>query len=930
MWRLTAGETPEALAIAILVAGCLGPGASAGIAQPPAPAPPSAAPSPVSPRARLAQLRAAPGNLPEGVFTSIEYTLDVAERIQGRYAPQAKLHRTRALEYLAQVETGKDPFATAAGQILMRGYRSPISKTIQGYGIYLPPNYDPERAYPLLIMMHGGSANGNLFLGVVLGNNMNWKTYREHLWDAYKPRWKPDWIVVSPDGFGQIMWRWMGEQDVFDVLADVEKHHRVDPDRIVLGGLSNGGVGAYNIGMRHAWRFAAVTAIAGAPSWVQYAGGRADPLQASSLLPLSGMSLAENAFNTDFRYYHGRTDTGPMKPRFVEAFGQHIRDLNVPFKEKWYDAGHDLLYLVHRHGRIYEELEPLRRNPRPKEVRLATGDYRAARQHWLEVTRLASPPQLARLRGSVEEGRLRIETDHATQAFAIHVDDVPFEKPRVAIEVDGKQVFEGERRSLGDRFHLIRRPDGFAPGFPDAAVLDKRPGRSGPLTDSYYGATVHVYGTQKASDERALRRAAERGARGWPLWLWGFSQEVVADREVTDTLLANHHVVLYATPGANSVFERIRDRLPIQIDRDGVRLGTQTFRSPGVGTRFIYPNPLAPERYVTIQAAPSAEAVQAGHRLPDFLPDYVVYDRASTHSRPRLLFPPRKGPPALGYFDRYWRLPRPAADAGGDDSTRPPGDAGKPSPGRVPREAGALGIVPAPAPPKAPVRFTASAQTQAGRAARRIAQRMRGLENFRAKAPFATWNQRRDTLWSIEPNKKCLAQLARKGVRALPHRGTLATPVPTPVEVRGRVGGIWFRNTHEERTLLMSCEMARRLPDIAKVVKRHGVVGIDIMSAYRPKPFASYHTLGLGLDLLRFWTRRGVLSVLEHFEETPTTPTCEGKTPDGWQARALLNIACGLYRSGRFATVLTPNYNEGHRDHFHLDARPQDPRTFLR
>ena len=47
-----------------------------------------------------------------------------------------------------------------------------------------------------------------------------------------------------------------------DVIDDVTRHYSVDEDRIVLGGLSNGGVGAYAIGTRHAWRFSAVTLAA--------------------------------------------------------------------------------------------------------------------------------------------------------------------------------------------------------------------------------------------------------------------------------------------------------------------------------------------------------------------------------------------------------------------------------------------------------------------------------------------------------------------------------------------------------------------------------------------------------------------------------------------------------------------------------------------
>ena len=41
-------------------------------------------------------------------------------------------------------------------------------------------------------------------------------------------------------------------------------------------------------------------------------------------------------------------------------------------------------------------------------------------------------------------------------------------------------------------------------------------------------------------------------------------------------------------------------------------------------------------------------------------------------------------------------------------------------------------------------------------------------------------------------------------------------------------------------------------------------------------------------------------------------------------ARALFEIACALADTHRFSTVITPNYDEGHRNHFHLDARPDD------
>ena len=80
----------------------------------------------------------------------------------------------------------------------------------------------------------------------------------------------------------------------------------------------------------------------------------------------------------------------------------------------------------------------------------------------------------------------------------------------------------------------------------------------------------------------------------------------------------------------------------------------------------------------------------------------------------------------------------------------------------------------------------------------------------------------------------------------------------------------------------------------------------------------------------RFYTDQGPLSVDVDFETTPLHETCDAPPASNERASTLRDIACRLGRSRAFSTVLTPNYNEGHRDHFHVDIRPDDPRVFVR
>ncbi|MCB9592033.1 MAG: extensin family protein [Sandaracinaceae bacterium] len=900
-----------------------------------------------------------PPSVPEGTLTSIEYLLDVSERIERRFPTQSATWRERAARFLASAAAGRDPYPEGANQLLNRGYQPTFSPLRQGYAVYLPPNYDPSRAYPLMIMLHGGSSNGNLFLGVVLGNNMDWLRYNQFLYDDFTPRWSPDWIVVAPDGVGQLIWRWMGEQDVLEVLDDVQRHYNVDPNRVVLGGLSNGGMGAYTIGTRHAWRFSAVQAMAGAPSWIQYAGGRASDVEMTTMRRYSAMDLFENTENTDFRYYHGTIDPGPMRPAYVRELDQRVAELGVRARGRWYVHGHDLLYLVHRHGRVYPDLAEIVRNPHPAEVRLVTGDYRANRQHWVTVTRIEDYPVLAHVRATASDGAIEATTDNVLQ-ISFDLRDAPLGSgDTVRVVLDGTEVYSGPRRHLGHVVSFARDPgegaeEGDASGdagawrlgfLPEADGLEKVPGLAGPMTDAYHDMIVHVYGTQHPANEATLRRTAETGARGWPMGVWYLEQRVVRDTDVTPEMMQSAHLALYGGPGDNAVLDRMLESLPIRAEADGITMSNgHRFEGRQLGARFIYPNPEQPGRYVLVHTGTTADMVSRTRNLPDFVPDYVVYDARAVGSRPRLLMQRGRDPLASGFFDRFWRLPeyqdphaaRLPAGVSAEQMRALAIRVGAPPtfilPAPLFQQTPAPQLEPGdmPAPPERPRRFLAAASDPNGPVARQIARMVPTFYNYRAIIPGGAWIESQQAVFQIRPQRDCLSALDRAHVPYQLVDEDLHTPVPTAVEITGPVNGVRFRTVRAESRVIISCEMASRLPLLTRIARRQDVRGITILSSHRERPRQSFHTLGMALDIFSFETSHGTLSVLNDFIETPAHPTCDAPEPADPKARALLRIACDLVESREFNSVLTPNYNDGHRNHFHVDIRPDDDRVFVR
>jgi len=61
--------------------------------------------------------------------------------------------------------------------------------------------------------------------------------------------------------------------------------------------------------------------------------------------------------------------------------------------------------------------------------------------------------------------------------------------------------------------------------------------------------------------------------------------------------------------------------------------------------------------------------------------------------------------------------------------------------------------------------------------------------------------------------------------------------------------------------------------------------------------------------------------VLTDWNIDPATTTCTAAT-DGTKDTFLHKVICELKKEGVWNIVLTPNYNDAHRNHFHVDLTP--------
>ena len=122
-----------------------------------------------------------------------------------------------------------------------------------GFSLYVPEYYTPDRAWPLVMALHGGSGNGRSFL-----------------WTWLRDARSRGAILVAPTATGgasnKSTWALMGEDtdtpNLARILDSVRACWNVDSSRLLLTGMSDGGTFCYVTGLESASPFTHLAPVA--------------------------------------------------------------------------------------------------------------------------------------------------------------------------------------------------------------------------------------------------------------------------------------------------------------------------------------------------------------------------------------------------------------------------------------------------------------------------------------------------------------------------------------------------------------------------------------------------------------------------------------------------------------------------------------------
>lgn len=519
----------------------------------------------------------------------------------------------------------------ALGQTLPSGpqvlsFHSDTDDTEQPYGLYLPKNYDENKKYPLVIMLHGAGSNHRLALRRVFGkSNSNGETDVEA--SRYFPEWNDvDYIVASPYARGTAGYQGIPEKDVYDVLADVKKRFNIDEDRTYLTGLSMGGGGTLWIGMTRPDIWAAIVPVCPAP-------------------PQGTDQLIENALNLPAHFHHG--DKDPAVPVSVSRdWSSKLKAMGATVEYAEYPGvAHDSWVNAYKDGAVFTWFDKFKRNRFPDRVTFNTTQYKYNKAYWLTFDKL-TPGTLAKIDAKfAAPNQLDITTTNL-DGFTVSLSNHPrysSGKP-IVVSVDGKKIKTENKESLS-----FSKKDGkWTASKAEVTDAMKNTKLEGPIREAFATRHIYVYGTagSPSPEEQKKRIDMANEAANWSFYRGPFLNRimffprVVADKDVRPSDLESCNLVLFGTAETNLLIDKYKNQLPFHLESG---------KTGDHGLFYVYP---IDGHYVAVSSGLPwwANSQNQNYRFPPSfaevpaLKDFVFFRNSL------------KEVVADGYFDETWKV----------------------------------------------------------------------------------------------------------------------------------------------------------------------------------------------------------------------------------------------------------------------------------
>ena len=552
---------------------------------------------------------------------------------------QARLCLQEGESRASALKEGKAPWTRQTGVVVL-GYRSSIDGSVQPYQVYVPANYAFDAALPgrLELFLHGRGGNLN---EVNFIRSTGW--VKGNFGSA-----SLDHLALQPYGRGNNGWRFAGETDVFEALADCRRRYRVDENLIALRGFSMGGHGVFHIGLHYPGLWSVISPGAGFVDTKQYLNLKTQmpPWQEELLHLYDAIGYASNARNVPMISYVGELD--PKLPQY-RLMAEALKNENTPFEEI-IAANTEHRYEPKSLQAIIEKMAPLKRHPESR-VDFVTFTLRYPACKWVRLEGLEHQWQRSEVHATMSEDAIAVSTRNVS-ALRLSPADLAAGHIR-SIEIDGETIAV-QMKTTHPSLAFMKRGGRWSAG--SLAGLRKKPGIQGPIDDALFGPMLAVSGTGAAWNEGAEKWSRQELQRFRDCWGRYFRAALpeTTDAQISPDDIRQKNLYLFGDPGSNAVLRRILNKLPLRWTRESITIKGKTYSAADHLPLLIFPNPENQNRYVVIDTGMSfSRADQEGSNAQQYphLPDYAVIRIDPDHFTDDR----KKDTELAGFFDESWR-----------------------------------------------------------------------------------------------------------------------------------------------------------------------------------------------------------------------------------------------------------------------------------
>lgn len=517
------------------------------------------------------------------------------------------------------------------------GYWSAIDDSAQHYAVYAPDAYYRGDPIPLVVSLHGYDPANRSYTAW----NRQVRSKMRALAEKHRC------LILEPFGRGNTFYRGIGRADVLQTIEEVCRDYDVDRDRVYLMGYSMGGSGTWAIGTFYADRFAAIAPVFGGPPYPlpltshdeQQLNRRFGPYR------VSPFSCADNLLNTPVFINHGDADQlvtvdySRQMALILQRLGYDVRYWEHPGK------GHGGLPIE---GVLFDWFLRCERPTAPSRVKLKAATLHHGKMDWVAIERFFHLSGPAEIDARIAPGNLiSVESDNVSVLSLTPTKDLIDPTKPLDVVWNGAEA-EVERVADG-KWRLV------APGTPRDALtapLRKTAEFEGPIDAVHQSPFIIVQGTQ--APDAVMRAVVEAEAHSisdaWTQWQHT-TPRMKIDADVTLADMQSYNLIVVGGADENFIAAKLLAELPVSVGVDSIRLFDQEYSGFHLGLALLYPNPLAPDKYVLFLLGTSPAGLSGLSARMNGTFDFYLSD-AKTLGREH-----KPGTMVIeGRFDQQWQL----------------------------------------------------------------------------------------------------------------------------------------------------------------------------------------------------------------------------------------------------------------------------------